>query len=33
MYSAIYPLVWAVARLDALVPAPGYMLIASLRRV
>ena len=33
MYSAIYPLVWAVARLDAVVPAPGYMLIASLRRV
>jgi ubiquinone/menaquinone biosynthesis C-methylase UbiE len=32
-YSAIYPLVWAVTRLDAVVPAPGYMLIASLRRV
>jgi SAM-dependent methyltransferase len=32
MYSAIYPLVWAITRLDAVVPAPGYMLIASLRR-
>jgi len=31
-YGAAYPLVWAVTRLDALVPAPGYMLIASLRR-
>ncbi|HSD25918.1 MAG TPA: class I SAM-dependent methyltransferase [Vicinamibacteria bacterium] len=31
-YSAIYPLVRAVTRLDALVPASGYMLIASLRR-
>ena len=31
-YSAIYPFVWALTRLDALVPAPGYMLIASLRR-
>jgi hypothetical protein len=31
-YSAVYPLVWAVVRLDALVPASGYMLIASLRR-
>ena len=31
-YSAIYPLVWALTRLDALVPASGYMLIASLRR-
>ena len=29
---AVYPFVWAVARLDALVPASGYMLIASLRR-
>jgi SAM-dependent methyltransferase len=28
-YSAIYPLVWAVARLDALLPwSSGYMLIA-----
>jgi SAM-dependent methyltransferase len=33
MYSAIYPLVWALTRLDALVPAPGYMLVASLRRL
>jgi len=32
-YAAIYPLVWAVSRLDALVPASGYMLIASARRV
>jgi SAM-dependent methyltransferase len=32
MYSAIYPLVWTVTRLDALVPASGYMLIARLRR-
>jgi SAM-dependent methyltransferase len=31
-YSAIYPIVWALTRLDALVPASGYMLIASLRR-
>jgi len=26
-YSAIYPVVWLVSRLDALVPASGYMLI------
>ena len=32
MYALIYPLVWAVSRLDALVPASGYMLIATLRR-
>ncbi len=31
-YSLIYPLVWAVSRLDALVPASGYMLIATLGR-
>jgi SAM-dependent methyltransferase len=31
-YSTIYPFVWAVTRLDALVPASGYMLIAALRR-
>ena len=31
-YSAVYPFVWAVSRLDALVPASGYMLIASLTR-
>ena len=31
-YSAIYPFVWAVSRLDALVPASGYMLIAGFRR-
>jgi SAM-dependent methyltransferase len=33
VYSVIYPLVWAVTRLDALVPASGYMLIARLRRL
>jgi SAM-dependent methyltransferase len=31
-YSAVYPFVWALTRLDALVPAPGYMVIAALRR-
>jgi SAM-dependent methyltransferase len=31
-YSAIYPFVWLVSRLDALVPASGYMLIARARR-
>jgi SAM-dependent methyltransferase len=31
-YSAAYPAVWAVSRLDALVPATGYMLIASATR-
>ncbi|MFI5005804.1 MAG: class I SAM-dependent methyltransferase [Solirubrobacterales bacterium] len=31
-YAAVYPLVWAISRLDALVPASGYMLIASSRR-
>jgi 2-polyprenyl-3-methyl-5-hydroxy-6-metoxy-1,4-benzoquinol methylase len=32
-YSAIYPLVWAVSRLDALLPwASGYMLIAAAER-
>ena len=31
-YSLIYPFVWAVSRLDALVPASGYMLIATARR-
>lgn len=32
-YSAIYPVVWLFARLDALIPwASGYMLIATLRR-
>ena len=33
LYSLVYPLVWAVTRLDALVPASGYMLIASARRL
>ncbi|HVO13054.1 MAG TPA: class I SAM-dependent methyltransferase [Vicinamibacteria bacterium] len=31
-YAAVYPLVWLVTRLDALVPASGYMLVASARR-
>jgi SAM-dependent methyltransferase len=31
-YAAVYPFVWAMTRLDALVPASGYMLIASFRR-
>jgi SAM-dependent methyltransferase len=31
-YSALYPAVWAVTRLDALVPASGYMLIAEATR-
>jgi len=31
-YGAIYPVVWAATRLDALVPASGYMLIAAARR-
>ena len=31
-YSAVYPVVWAVTRLDAVVPASGYMLVAALLR-
>jgi SAM-dependent methyltransferase len=31
-YEAIFPFVWAATRLDALVPASGYMLIAAFRR-
>jgi SAM-dependent methyltransferase len=31
-YGLVYPFVWAVSRLDMLVPASGYMLIASFRR-
>jgi SAM-dependent methyltransferase len=31
-YAGVYPFVWALTRLDVLVPASGYMLIASLRR-
>jgi 2-polyprenyl-3-methyl-5-hydroxy-6-metoxy-1,4-benzoquinol methylase len=31
-YSAVYPVVWSVSRLDGLVPASGYMLIARLKR-
>jgi len=32
LWSALYPFVWAVTRLDALVPASGYMLIAAAER-
>jgi hypothetical protein len=32
LYGLIYPFVWAVTRLDALVPASGYMLIAAATR-
>ena len=32
LWSLLYPAVWAVTRLDALVPASGYMLIASAER-
>ena len=28
-YCAVYPFVWAVSQLDGLVPASGYMLIAT----
>jgi SAM-dependent methyltransferase len=31
-YALVYPVVWAVSRLDGLVPASGYMLIARARR-
>ncbi len=31
-YATVYPIVWLVTRLDALVPASGYMLIAAFRR-
>lgn len=31
-YSALYPVVWGFSRLDALVPASGYMLIARATR-
>jgi SAM-dependent methyltransferase len=31
-YRAIYPIVWAVSQLDRLVPASGYMLIATATR-
>jgi ubiquinone/menaquinone biosynthesis C-methylase UbiE len=31
-YSVAYPFIWAVTRLDALVPASGYRLIARFRR-
>jgi len=32
MWGLVYPVVWAVTRLDALVPASGYMLVASAER-
>jgi SAM-dependent methyltransferase len=31
-WSLVYPLAWAVTRLDALAPGPGYMLIAAATR-
>jgi SAM-dependent methyltransferase len=31
-YGAIHPAVWVLSRMDALVPASGYMLIAAARR-
>jgi len=31
-YSAVYPFVWALSKLDRLVPASGYMLITRARR-
>jgi SAM-dependent methyltransferase len=31
-YGAVYPAVWLLSRLDAVVPASGYMLIATARR-
>jgi SAM-dependent methyltransferase len=32
LWSALYPVVWALTRLDAVVPASGYMLIAAAER-
>lgn len=32
LFSAVYPAIWGLSRLDALVPASGYMLIASARK-
>jgi SAM-dependent methyltransferase len=32
IYSVLYPFVWALSRLDVLVPASGYMLIVRARR-
>jgi hypothetical protein len=32
LYGVIYPLVWTFSQLDRLVPASGYMLIATARR-
>jgi len=31
-YGVVYPALWLVSRLDALVPASGYMLLATARR-
>ncbi len=33
LYSLIYPFIWATSRFDALVPASGYMLIATAKRL
>jgi SAM-dependent methyltransferase len=33
VYSVLYPFVWATTHLDVFVPASGYMLIASARRI
>jgi hypothetical protein len=32
IYSLLFPVMWTISRLDALVPASGYMLIARARR-
>jgi len=32
LWNTVYPLVWALTRLDALVPASGYMLVAAATR-
>jgi ubiquinone/menaquinone biosynthesis C-methylase UbiE len=32
LWGLVYPVVWAVTRLDVLVPASGYMLVASAER-
>ncbi len=32
LFGVLYPFIWAVTRLDALVPASGYMLIAAAQR-
>jgi len=32
LWGILYPLVWGLTRLDALVPASGYMLVAAATR-